>query len=290
MVNPVPSTASISLRPYTPADSTAVLALADGDRVPGQPSVTPGMLIEALEGRSPIDGGWWAELDRPETYVAGDAWGGVTGAISWALRPHDDTGVILWLHCQENVETADALIGQAVLRFGRRPIQAFQFATALTRGLEALPRRHRSVTHDALERAGFIGRCQWRYLMIDLPAPGLPRAEGVRITPELGDDRACRLQVRMGERPVAEAVIGLPQERTGVLWWIAVMPDTRRRGLGSALLGSALDVLRSHGATAVFLYVEADSPIGGDSDRTAATAMYRSAGFIEVDRLYSYNR
>ncbi|MFF4645884.1 GNAT family N-acetyltransferase [Streptomyces sp. NPDC001389] len=279
------------LRPYTSADVRQVLALVDADRLPGQPAATPAMLAEALAGRSPIDAGWWAELGPPVTRVAAESDGRVVGVISWALRPKDGVGMILWLHCQEDPRIADVLIGHALGTFGPIPVQAFQFATALTRGVEALPRRHRAVTHAALRRAGFRSERLWRYLLIDLPARGLPHAGGVRIAPEPGDSHARRLEIRHGDAAAeAEAVIGLPVEGVGALWWIGVRPEFRRKGLGRALLGSALEALDAHGARAAFLYVEANAAAGGENDRTAATSLYRSSGFTQVDSLHSYQR
>ncbi|MDK9500503.1 GNAT family N-acetyltransferase [Streptomyces katrae] len=287
----MPSAPRLTLRPYAPADAGAVLSLVNADRLPGQPVATPEMLHEALAGRSPIDGGRWAELDPPATHVAAGPDGTVRGVVSWTLRPKDGRGLILWLHCRENPRAADALLLRALTALGPRPVEAFQLATALTRGLEALPRAHREATHAALERAGFHGEPQWRYLLIGLPAPDLPRAARVRTAPEPGDSHARRLEVRRGEAAAeAEAVIGLPVEGAGALWWIGVRPPSRRRGLGRALLGSALDALASHGAREAFLYVETDTVPGAEDDRTAATALYRSAGFREVDTLHSYAR
>ncbi|GLX23578.1 GNAT family N-acetyltransferase [Streptomyces lavendulae] len=287
----MPSVPRLTLRPYAPADAGAVLSLVNADRLPGQPVATPEMLHEALAGRSPIDGGWWAELDPPATHVAAGPDGTVVGVVSWALRPKDGTGLILWLHCREDPRAADALLLRALTALGPRPVEAFQLATALTRGLEALPRAHRETTHAALERAGFHGEPRWRYLLIGLPAPDLPRAARVRTAPEPGDSHARRLEVRRGEAAAeAEAVIGLPVEGAGALWWIGVRPPSRRRGLGRALLGSALDALGAHGAREAFLYVETDTVPGAEDDRTAATALYRSAGFREVDTLHSYTR
>ncbi|MFJ3875952.1 GNAT family N-acetyltransferase [Streptomyces sp. NPDC090077] len=285
----MPSATPLALRPYAPADARAVLSLVNADRLPGQPVATPEMLREALAGRSPVDGGWWEELDPPATHVAVGPDGTPVGVVSWATRPEDGTGLVLWLHCREDPRVADALVGAALTALGPRPVEAFPLATALTRGVEALPRAHREATHEALERAGFHGAPQWRYLLIDLPAPDLPRAAGVRTVPEPGDPHARRLEIRRGEAAAeAEAVIGLPVEGAGVLWWIGVRPPSRRRGTGRSLLGSALDALSRHGAREAVLYVETDTVPGAEDDRTAATALYRSAGFREVDVLHSY--
>jgi hypothetical protein len=54
------------------------------------------------------------------------------------------------------------------------------------------------------------------------------------------------------------------------------------------MLGSALDLLAGLGATETILYVDDDAPPGDDRDRTAANALYDSAGFNEADRLHAY--
>lgn len=277
------------LRPYTPADQAAVLALMECDRLPGQPRTTPAMLSEALKGRSPVDGGRWEELAQPAVQVAMDATGTVTGVVSHALRPDDNTGQLLWLHCQEDPRTADALISHTLTMLAPRPMHAFHFASALTLGLEALPVRHRGRTAAALERAGFRGQRQWRYLRADLPSPRLPCLDRVKVKPDPAGQGACRLEGREGRRVVAEAVIGMPAHGIGVLWWIGVLPDARGRGLGRSMLGSALSVLTGLGAAQVILYVDDDAPPGGERDRTAAKSLYRSAGFTEVDQLYVYS-
>jgi ribosomal protein S18 acetylase RimI-like enzyme len=285
-----PPSGVISLRPYTPADASAVLAVINADRLSGQPDTTPSMLTEALGGRSPVDSGWWAELEQPVTQVAVDATGAVAGAVSYALRPKDDTGLLLWLHCREDPRTADTLISHTVAALAPRPVHAFHVASALSLGLEALPVRHRPVTARALERAGFSGQRLWRYMRADLPAHGLPRLAHVTVGPDPGGKSARRLEAREGGRPLAEAVVGLPQQGIGVLWWIGVEPDARGRGMGRAMLGSALDVLAGLGASEVILYVDDDAPPGDERDRTAANSLYESAGFTEIDRLFSYSR
>ncbi|MER7112306.1 GNAT family N-acetyltransferase [Streptomyces sp. NPDC000229] len=288
MVVTVSPVLDVTLRPYTPADEAAVLELIDADRLPGQPHATPAMLRQALQGRSPVDAGWWAELDTPTTQVAMDSTGAVVGAVSYAARPKDGMGQLLWLHCQERPDVADALIHHTVTALAPRPVHAFHFASALSLGLEALPVRHRPATAAALDRAGFTGERLWRYMRADLPAYGLPRLTGVKVMQDPGGKDARRLEARKGRRTVAEAVVGLPVQGTGVLWWIGVLPDVRGQGLGRAMLGSALDVLAGLGATQAILYVDDDAPPGDERDRTAAISLYESAGFSEVDRLYSY--
>ncbi|MEU3461894.1 GNAT family N-acetyltransferase [Streptomyces sp. NPDC006733] len=281
----------VALRPYTPADQTAVLRLIDADRLAGQPPATPAMLTQALNGHSPVDAQWWAALEEPATEVAVDETGAVTGVVSYALRRQDDTGLILWLHCAEDPPTAGALVQHAVAALAPRTVQAFQIASALSLGLEALPVRNRGATDEALRRAGFAGERLWRYMLAPLPAHGLPRAPHVHVRPV--DDsarKACRLEIHSGPVVVAEALVGEPVHGIGVLWWIAVTESSRGQGLGRALLGSALDVLAGLGATEAILYVDDDAPAGDARDRTAANRLYESAGFREIDRLHSYTR
>lgn len=289
MVVSVSPAFGLSLRPYTPADRSAVMALVEADRPPGQPRATPAMLTEALEGRSSVDAGWWAELEKPTTQVAVDATGRVVGVVSYAVRPKDGTGLLLWLHCREDARAAGTLIGHALVELAPRPVHAFHFASALSLGLEALPVRHRPATAQALEQAGFTGERLWRYMRADLPAPGLPHLDHIRVGPDPGGKHASRLEARQDGNLVAEAVVGLPVGGIGVLWWISVEPAARGRGLGRAMLGSALDVLAGLGAHEVILYVDDDAPPGDERDRTAANSLYESAGFTEVDRLYSYS-
>lgn len=168
---------------------------------------------------------------------------------------------------------------------------AFEFASALTLGLEGLPARHRPATHRALRKAGFTGRDLWRYLRAALPVDGLPRGADHITLHESDHPRGMSVEaVERGER-VAEATVGHPVAGVGVLWWIAVVPSARGRGLGLALLGRALDLLTRLGAHEAILYVDDDAPPGdAERDRTAANALYDRAGFTEVDRLHSFSR
>ncbi|MDQ1014322.1 GNAT family N-acetyltransferase [Streptomyces afghaniensis] len=284
------SATQLSVRPYQPGDEPAVLDLVGADRLPGQPLTTREMLAEALAGRSPIDGGWWAELDPPTTEVIHDEAGTVLGVVSYATRSHDGAGFILWLHCREDQAVAEAVLTRATGRLGKRTVHAFEFASALTLGLEGLPARHRPATRRALEAAGFTGRDLWRYMRADLPIAGLPHAAHVTVT-ESEDPPGKRLEVREGGELLAEATLGRPVAGIGVLWWISVAPPARGRGLGLALLGSALDLLAGLGAREVILYVDDDAPAGDpERDRTAANGMYDRASFTEVDRLHSFTR
>ncbi|MFI1282010.1 GNAT family N-acetyltransferase [Streptomyces sp. NPDC020858] len=284
----MPSTTRATLRPYAATDQAALLALVDADRLPGQPRATPDMLTQAMRGSLGEEDHWWGAFGPPSVQVAVNPAGDVVGAVSWGQRTKDDRGLIQWLHCREEPEVAEALITHTLAALSPHPVEAFQFATALTQGLEALPAAHRPVTRSALERAGFTGERLWRYMRADLPCHDLPLAEGVRLAREPDRHAAQQLRVHQDDRTVAEAVIGLPVQGIGVLWWIEVSPDVRGHGLGRALLGSALEALSDLGATQVVLYVDDDEPPGGERDRAAANALYESAGFTEVDELWSY--
>ncbi|MGQ0776206.1 MAG: GNAT family N-acetyltransferase [Pseudonocardiales bacterium] len=283
----------LSVRPYETGDQEAVLALVNADLITGQPVPTALMLADALAGRSMVDAGWWAELDRPTTDVVHDPLGRVLGVISYAARPSDGVGFILWLHGREEPAVLATLISHAVSVLGRRTVHAFEFASALGLGLEGLPARRRSATRVALEAAGFTGRDLWRYMHAALPIAGLPRAAHYRTEPS-EDPPGRRLEVRGGDRLSelwAEAMIGCPVAGVGVLWWIGVDPAHRGRGLGQALLGSALDLLHGLGASEAILFVDDDA--GADDperSRTAANRLYDRTGFTEVDRLWSFTR
>ncbi|MEW1640409.1 GNAT family N-acetyltransferase [Streptomyces sp. NPDC093801] len=279
----------ITLRPYTPADTSAVLALINLERIPGQPVTTTEMLSDALEGRSAVDAGWWADLNSPSTWVAVSGPSRVVGVVSYAWRPKDRTGLLLWLHSGEEEAVTETLIDHVVTTFAPNPVEAFQFACALSLGLEALPIGHRPVTDAVLRRAGFAGERLWRYMRADLPAVNLPRLARVKESTSNGDKAAIKLESHRFWRTVtAEAEVGQPVQGIGVLWWIEVSEASRGRGLGRRMLGSALARLTDLGARQVILYVDDDAPPGGPRDRTAANSLYESAGFTEVDRLYSY--
>jgi ribosomal protein S18 acetylase RimI-like enzyme len=273
----------VTLRPYTDQDRRAVLELINADRLPGQPLAGPSMLADALAGRSAIDSGWWEELRTPTTAVATDPNGAVLGVVSYAVRPHDRTGLILWMHCRENPAVARELIGHAAAALADcRALEAFQFASALTLGLEGLPVGHRPATHAALIEAGFTGRDEWRYMRRTLPVAGLPRlAAECEVSPD-----GWRLTARQDGAVVTEATVSV-SAGTGVLWWISVDAAVRGRGLGRGMLGSALEHLTGLGAREVILYVD-DASGDPEADRSAANSLYEKSGFTEIDRLYSY--
>ncbi|MEY9948388.1 GNAT family N-acetyltransferase [Kitasatospora sp. GAS1066B] len=281
----------VSVRPYELADEAAVLELLNADRLTGQPESTASMLADALAGKSQVDAGWWEELDVPVTAVAQDASGRVLGVASYAVRPSDGIGLLLWLHCREDQAVASVLITHVVGELGDRVILAFEFASALTLGLEGLPVGHRPGTRQALELAGFTGRNLWRYMHAPLPITGLAHAASYTVS-ECEEPPGKQLEIRGDDGDVmAEATIGRPVAGIGVLWWISVVPAHRGHGLGPALMGSCLDLLAGLGASEVILFVDDDAPADDvERSRAAANLMYDRAGLVEVDRLWSFSR
>jgi ribosomal protein S18 acetylase RimI-like enzyme len=285
----MPSTeTALVARPMRDHHESVVLGLINADRLPGQPVCTEEMLREAVAGRSPVDAAWWDELDQVDVEVVEDATGAVVGVVSSATRPRDRAGLVLWLHGREDPTVIGFLLDLVLGRWRDRPVvDAFDFATALGLGLEALPIRHRAATRVVLESRGFSGHDLWRYMHLPLARPGVPPAASVRVDVTAPEPTKRSLQIRAGGAALAEATIGVPLDGIGVLWWIGVDPMARGRGLGRELLGCALDQLSALGATEVILYVDDDEP-GGDRDRAAANRLYETAGFVEVDRLMSF--
>ncbi|HSU34661.1 MAG TPA: GNAT family N-acetyltransferase [Propionibacteriaceae bacterium] len=281
------------IRPFDPGrDLESVLALANADRISGQPLVTPAALAEARSGRSPIDQNWWDDLVDISVDVAVSADGEVEGVVSWASRPRDDAGILLWLHARETRQIIDSLVASTLDRLhGRSHYQAFEFATALGRGLEALPVRHRHQTHLALIDHDFSGTAYWRYLSCSIadrpPAPHLDSSLDMRLARTEGAI-GQQMTLTCGDEPVAEVEFDDASDGVAQLLWIAVDAGHRGRGIGRAALEQSLDIMRRAGARQVILYVDDDDP--ADRDRRPALALYRSVGFTEVDQLFSYAR
>ncbi|MFF2197008.1 GNAT family N-acetyltransferase [Streptomyces sp. NPDC058157] len=99
-----------------------------------------------------------------------------------------------------------------------------------------------------------------------------------------------RPEIREGGQLLTAATIGHPIAGIGVLRRIGATPAARRRGLGPALLGSALDLLKGLGAVEPIHFVD-DTPDGDpERDRTTANSTYDRADFTEIDRLHSFIR
>lgn len=201
------------LAPVTAA-TPELVALVNVDRLPGQPACTPAMLQSAIDGSSPVDSAWWAELVDLRTEMLAGAVGKPVGVIAYARRPRDGAGVILWLHGREIPAVVRLLLDHALAELAGCPtVEAFSFATALGLGLEALPVRHRPASHTALTERGFAGSDLWRYMRRGLPAD-LP---GCAYWTRREEDHRV-LEVERSGQVVAEATIGDPVDGIGVLW------------------------------------------------------------------------
>jgi GNAT superfamily N-acetyltransferase len=71
-------------------------------------------------------------------------------------------------------------------------------------------------------------------------------------------------------------LVGMPDETTWELAYLGIVPECRRRGLGRALTVHAMQMLRSSGARAMLLAV--------DARNEPALRLYQSLGFRETER------
>jgi ribosomal protein S18 acetylase RimI-like enzyme len=163
------------------------------------------------------------------------------------------------------------------------PIFAFWSATELSVGLEGLPREHRPATHEALLGRGFTGEDRWLYLT----APAAGEAPGTRYR-RRGHGADLRVELDVEGRPAGGAELSLPAPGLGVIWWLEIEPEYRRRGLGRQLLRAARSVLADEGVDEVVLFVDHDDPRA--RDRRPALELYQAEGFTVVDHLWSYRR
>ena len=273
-------------RPFAVPDTDGLLALLRREHRPlGQPEVTGAMLAACLRGRSPIDDAWWADLHTYQVSVLTGRDGGLVGAVATGIAATDGAGYVLWLAGGQDTAVQTRLLDDALARLAGTSVQrAFWFATALGAGLEGLPAARAGTLHAALVQRGFAGRDAWLYLHRDLgdipprPAAGVVAGAGGSVT------------IRLPGVSAAAVVTGaLLSPRLAIISWLGVIPPRRGRGVGRQLLDEMLSHLRHLGAAGAILYVDHDAP-GGDRDRSAATALYLSAGFALVDHLWSYER
>ena len=273
----------MNVRPLGPADVEGLCALVDRDRLPGQPVCTPERVKTALAGWSTTDPWWWRELATMRTAGIDGPDGSLVAAGALGRRRNGDR-YLLWLHAGETPELVEAVLWP-LLRGVRRgdPIFGFWSATELSVGLEGLPRQHRPATHEALLARGFTGEDRWLYLSAAAggEAPERPfRRRGI------GSELRVELEVDGG--PVGGAELSLPAPGVGVIWWLEIEPEHRRRGLGRQLLRAARSVLAEEGAHDVVLFVDHDDP--NARDRRPALDLYLAEGFTVVDHLWSYRR
>jgi GNAT superfamily N-acetyltransferase len=273
----------VNTRPLGPDDVEGLCALVDRDRLPGQPICTPEQVRTALAGRSTSDPWWWRELATMRT-VGVEGPDGSLAAAGALGRRRSGERYLLWLHAGETPELVEAVLWP-LLRGVRRgdPIFAFWSATELSVGLEGLPRQHRPATHEALLARGFTGEDRWLYLSAPAagPAPETPfrrRGHGAEL----------RVELEVEGNPVGGAELSLPAPGVGIIWWLEIEPEHRRRGLGRQLLRAARSVLAEEGAVDVILLVDHDDPKA--RDRRPALELYLAEGFSVVDHLWSYRR
>ncbi|MEU4323737.1 DUF5994 family protein [Nonomuraea dietziae] len=269
-------------RAYTQADESAVLALVNADRLPGQPMCSRQMLADAVEGTCVDNPSPWAELDPPRTEVLIDDSGDVVGVISYTTRARDAAGLILWLHGNENTTVIEALVQRALdCLEGCSFVHAFTVASALTSGLGALPCVRRATTRKVLEHAGFAGRDSWRYLHRGVGGLGLAQTgPPVRVAACV---RPSGWWLSVAEHEIGvEAVAGTPSHGVGVLWWLGTDTAHDDAALDKAVLDRALALLYANGAREIVLYAEGE-PL-------PARSLFDTAGFVDVDHLASYAR
>ena len=271
-------------RPLGPEDVAGLCTLIDRDRLPGQPRCTPERVSAVLAGHSTTDPRWWRELATMRTIGVEGPDGSLVaaGALGWRRSGERH---LLWLHAGEDPEHVEAALWP-LLRGVRRPdpIFAFWAATELSIGLEGLPRGHRPATHDALLARGFTAEDRWLYLTAPAAAGLAPEAPFRR----RGVGSELRVELVAEGKAAAGAELSLPAPGVGVIWWLEVEPEFRRRGVGRQLLRAARSVLAEEGASEVVLFVDHDDPAA--RDRRPALALYEAEGFTVVDHLWSYRR
>jgi ribosomal protein S18 acetylase RimI-like enzyme len=96
------------------------------------------------------------------------------------------------------------------------------------------------------------------------------------------------VELEVGGHPVGGAELSLPAPGLGVIWWLEIEPEYRRRGLGRQLLRAARSVLAEEDVADVVLFVDHDDP--KVRDRRPALELYLAEGFTVVDHLWSYRR
>jgi GNAT superfamily N-acetyltransferase len=244
----------------------------------------------AMRGESPVDTSWWRELSNVRVAVASHG-GAVVGAVSYAIAAADRSGWLLWLHAREERTVVEALIDHAMGELtGSSHLYAFWIATALSLGVEALPVEQQPVTNELLTSRGLTGRDSWRYLVLPMERFAIDNdADDVAtVRPISGPGEIPAWELVMGDReePVASAEIALAGEGCGVLRWIDVEPAQRGHGIGRRLLRQALRFLALRGAQTVAAFVDHADP--RERDPAAILRLLGSAGFQEVDRLWSY--
>ena len=225
---------------------------------------------------------WWSHFAEIRATIAEED-GVVVGTAGWTTHEEDGFGYILWLHAGERVDVLERLVRDCLANLEAcEGVRAFWIATPMSLGLEGLPISRRRSTAAVLERNGFTGQDLWAYM-------GMPLDPATASDPStLPEPGSRRLATRIDGRDVAEVDFEIGRDGIGVVWWLHVDPEHRRKGLGSSLFDAAIVAMTDARVRAVVLYVDDDDPV--NRDRSAAIRLYRSRGFEDVDRLWSYER
>jgi ribosomal protein S18 acetylase RimI-like enzyme len=92
-----------------------------------------------------------------------------------------------------------------------------------------------------------------------------------------GDSEYDPALIFMASEPGHGAVGAVICWTSGFVKDLVVVPGRRERGIGGALLGRAMAAIRTRGASAIELKV--------DARNSAAVALYRALGFVTVERI-----
>lgn len=116
----------------------SVIDLINYDNIEGQPLCDTDMLLQALQGSSPVDNYYWQKL-KVLKHLCLLRNSKPSGGIAYGVRK-DNTGVILWSHSREDSTVTDILISKALTALKNcKKIEAFSHASSLSMGLEGLP-------------------------------------------------------------------------------------------------------------------------------------------------------
>ncbi|WP_406191584.1 GNAT family N-acetyltransferase [Streptomyces sp. NBC_01017] len=217
-----------------------------------------------------------------------DPSGAVVGAVALSQRAFDGSGLIHWLHAQDDDPgVISALLSHACQTLGPRRLYAFSepaiCALALVPGL---PVGHHHRLADLLMGARFVPYARQRYLLLDdLLLPGrparLPDEPPTDVT-RVRSPHGWRLRIRHGAGTAASAVVLACPDDTALLWQLSVSPGHRRRGMGSRLLRECVDLAITRDARRVAVYI--------DHDNAAMDSFLQAHGFCHVDTLVAYER
>ncbi|MCY0932146.1 hypothetical protein OTB20_39485 [Streptomyces sp. H27-H1] len=211
--------------------------------------------------------------------------GRIVGAVSFAVRPADGVGVLLWLHClAEDQAIAQALIDHTLGHCGRRTVYAFDLATAFS--FAGLPVGRRRGTRRALEMAGFTRQEGRRYLHHRLDTLR-PRPYTVADLTDSANPPGWRVRLRErdGTR-IGEALVSLPVEGTAVLEWMTLRPG--RHSLGHVLLEQCLAHLADRSVREVITLL--DTSPDSETQHDPVGQLHLQAGFHEIDQLHTFTR